>query len=108
MKPYPNDLRKLIIDALTDGVKVADAAERFNVGPRFVYSLLRRFRDTGSYKAKKNAGGAPRKISPEDERKIRQIIKRKPDSKLREIKEQANLNVSLPTIYRAMKRMGLR
>ena len=107
MKAYSKDLRKRIIDARTNGDKVADIAERFSVSVRFVYSLLQLFRDTGNYEAKKNSGGAPRKISPDDELKIRQIIDEKPDLTLEEIKEQASLKVSVPTIHRALKRMNI-
>ena len=107
MNAYSNDLRKRIIDAINGGDKVVNVAERFSVGVRFVYSLLRRFLDTGSYQAKKRSGGAPRKISPDDELKIQQIIEKNPDATLEEIKEQAELKVSLATIHRAIKRMSI-
>ena len=89
------------------GDKVNDIAERFSVSVRFIYSLLRLFRMTGSYEAKKNSGGAPRKISSEDEEKIRQFIEEKSDLTLEEIKEQGNLEVSVSTIHRAIKRMKI-
>ena len=107
MNAYSNDLRKRVIDAIENGEKVVDVAERFSVGIRFVYSLLRRFLDTGSYEAKKRSGGAPRKISPEARCKMRQIIEEKPDATLEEIREQANLKVSISTIYREIKRMNI-
>ena len=107
MKAYSNDLRKRIIAARNNGDKVNDIAERFSVSVRFIYSLLRLFRMTGSYEAKKNSGGAPRKISSEDEEKIRQFIEEKPDLTLEEIKEQGNLEVSVSTIHRAIKRMKI-
>ena len=107
MNAYSNDLRKRIIDAINDGDKVVDVAERFSVGVRFVYSLLRRFLDTGSYEAKKRSGGAPRKISHDDEIKIQQIIKKNPDATLEEIRKQADFKVSIATIHRAIKRMNI-
>lgn len=107
MKAYSNDLRKRIIAARNNGDKVNDIAERFSVSVRFIYSLLRLFRMTGSYEAKKNSGGAPRKISSEDEEKIRQFIEEKSDLTLEEIKEQGNLEVSVSTIHRAIKRMKI-
>ena len=55
MNAYSNDLRKRIIDAINNGDKVVDVAKRFSVGVRFVYSLLWRFLDTGSYEAKKRS-----------------------------------------------------
>lgn len=107
MNAYSNDLRKRIIDAINNGDKVVDVTKRFSVGVRFVYSLLRRFLDTGSYEAKKRSGGAPRKISPYDEIKIQQIIEKNPNATLEEIKEEAELKVSLATIHRAIKRMNI-
>ena len=107
MKAYSNDLRKRIIAARNNGDKVNDIAERFSVSVRFIYSLLRLFRMAGSYEAKKNSGGAPRKISSEDEEKIRQFIEEKPDLTLEEIKEQGNIEVSVSTIHRAIERMKI-
>lgn len=105
MKPYSNDLRKRVIVARINGDKAAAVAERFAVGVRFVYSLMNRFRKTGSYEAKKNSGGAPRKLSEDDELKIQQAINNRPDITLDEIKEECNLQVSLSTIHRAVRRM---
>lgn len=101
MRPYSNDLRA----ARINGEKVAAVAERFSVGVRFVYSLMERLRKTGSYEAKKNSGGAPRKLSENDEQRIQQAINDQPDITLAEIKEKCNLQVSLPTIHRAVERM---
>jgi putative transposase len=105
MRPYSNDLRKRVFIARSNGDKVDAVAKRFSVGVRFVYTLMERFRKTGSYEAKKNSGGAPRKLTEEDERKIQQAIKNRPDITLAEIKEQCNLQVSIPTIQRAVKRL---
>lgn len=66
-----------------------------------------RFRCTGCYEALKHSGGAPRKLSEEDNEKIRQAIRARPDITLAEIQERCNLQVSVPTIHRAIKRMGL-
>ena len=55
MNAYSNDLRKRIIAAINNGDKVVDVAKRFSVGVRFVYSLLWRFLDIGSYEAKKRS-----------------------------------------------------
>lgn len=73
----------------------------------FVYSLLQRFRYTGSYEAKKKLGGAQLKITPDDEVKIWAIIEDKPDLALEKIKQSAHLQVSTPTIFRAIKRMNI-
>ena len=58
MKAYSNDLRKRIVDARANGDTAAEVAERFSVGIRFIFSLMKRVRDTGSYEAKKNSGGS--------------------------------------------------
>ena len=63
MRPYSNDLRKRVVAARINGEKAAAVVELFSVGVSFVYSLMERFRKTGSYEAKKNSGGAPRKFS---------------------------------------------
>ena len=66
---------------------------------------MERFRKTGSYEAKKNSGGTPRKLSEKDEQRIQQAINDRPDITLAEIKEKFNLQVSIPTIHRAVGRI---
>lgn len=107
MKAYSNDIRERVIKALQEGEKVKEISERLTVSTRFIYSLSMRFRCTGCYEALKHSGGAPRKLSEEDNEKIRQAIRARPDITLAEIQERCNLQVSVPTIHRAIKRMGL-
>ena len=107
MKAYSNDIGERVIKALQEGEKVKEISERLTVSTRFIYSLSMRFRCTGCYEALKHSGGAPRKLSEEDNEKIRQAIRARPDITLAEIQERCNLQVSVPTIHRAIKRMGL-
>ena len=55
-KPYSDDLRERVIEAVEAGASRREAAERFNLSPSSAVKWLQRWRDTGSAKAKPSGG----------------------------------------------------
>jgi transposase len=55
-KPYSDDLRERVIEAVEAGASRREAAESFNLSPSSAVKWLERWRDTGSAKAKPNRG----------------------------------------------------
>ena len=51
-KPYSDDLRERVIEAVEAGASRREAAESFNLSPSSAVKWLQRWRDTGSAKAK--------------------------------------------------------
>lgn len=87
MKPYSNDLRGRIIEAIQDNEETqVEIAERFSVGVSFVEKLWQRFRETGSYEALPHGGGRKRLLK-DDEQLIREKVAFQPDITLSELAE---------------------
>jgi transposase len=55
-KPYSDDLRERVIEAVEAGASRREAAESFNLCPSSAVKWLQRWRDTGSAKAKPSGG----------------------------------------------------
>src|SRR5450631_520356 len=55
-KPYSDDLRERVIEAVEAGASRREAAESFNLCPSSAVKWLQRWRDTGSAKAKPTGG----------------------------------------------------
>lgn len=112
MKPYSNDLRRRILEAIQENKETqADIAERFSVSDSFVEKLWHRFRTTGSYEALPHAGGQTRFLK-DDERLIRQEVEKQPDITLAELTAKvAQLSgkaaVSLMTMSDELRRLNL-
>ena len=55
-KPYSDDLRERVIEAVEAGASRREAAESFNLCPSSAVKWLQRWHDTGSAKAKPTGG----------------------------------------------------
>src|SRR5271167_2675123 len=55
-KPYSDDLRERVMEAVEAGASRREAAENFNLSPSSAVKWLQRWRDTGSAKAKPTGG----------------------------------------------------
>jgi transposase-like protein len=55
-KPYSEDLRERVIEAIESGASRREAAENFRLSPSSAVKWWRRWRDTGSVKAKLSGG----------------------------------------------------
>lgn len=85
MKPYSNDLRRRIVEAIQENEETqAEIAGRFAVSISFVEKLWQRFRATGSY-ASLPRGGGRRRVLADDALLIREAVKEQPDLTLAEL-----------------------
>lgn len=98
MKPYSNDLRRRIIEAIQENQESqADIADRFSVGLSCVEKLWRRFRETGSYQALPHGGGRERLLK-DDEELIRRKVAVQPDITLAELAEYVAQETGQPIV----------
>jgi transposase len=111
MKPYSQDLRDRIIQALEAGTATQRAiAARFCVSGSFVEKLWQRWRHSGSSAAKPHAGGRQSSLTAHLER-LRTEVAKQPDATLADL--QARLvaaqgpRVSCATLCRALQRLKL-
>ena len=103
MRAYSNEFRERVIRASERGEAVQSIAERLEVSFGWVYSLLRRYRKTGSYEAlpASNSGVKP-KLSQSDLEQLRQTVLSNPDATLEELKRLTDFPVSISTLSRML------
>src|SRR3954453_18035256 len=108
MTPYSQDLRQRIVDTVTrDDGTIRQVAERFQVSFSFVTRLLQLYRSTGSVEPRPHGGGNPAVLTPEDLRRLRELIGPRPDATLEECRTHLGASCSLMTISRALGQLGL-
>ena len=112
MAAYSLDLRKRIVDAIErgDGTR-SEIARLFGVHETFVYKLLRQKRERGDIAPLPHGGGAQAKLNEDQLMILTDLVAQSPDAKLDELREQikkkARVEVSIPTICRALQSLGL-
>jgi transposase len=108
MTPYSRDLRQRIVETIMSGDgTVAEVAERFLVSISFVTRLLQLYRATGSLEPRPHGGSHPAVLSPDDFERLRASIRDRPDATLEECRKHLGSSCSLPTISRALSKLGL-
>src|SRR3954453_7292640 len=108
MTPYSQDLRQRIVDTIQrrDGT-IRQVADRFLVSFSFVTRLLQLYRSTGSVEPRPHGGGNPAVLTPEDLRRLRELIRQQPDATLEECRTHLGTSCSLMTLSRALSQLGL-
>jgi transposase-like protein len=82
-KPYSEDLRERVIEAVESGASRREAAENFRLSPSSAVRWWRRWRDTGSAKAK--PGGGSKSALEEHAEWLLALVAEQPDLTLDEI-----------------------
>ena len=108
MEAYSMDLRSRVVNSyLAQEGSQADLAEQFKVSERWVQSLLRQVRESGSLEPLPHGGGRPRVISFDKEAVLLQVIAETPDASLDELRERCDIKGSRMCIARAFKRLNI-
>ena len=84
-KPYSEDLRRRVVEAIESGAIIPDAAEQCGVSISSVVRFLKLHRDMGSVSAAK-FGGYKDFVLAEHEELVRSLIEEQPDITLAELK----------------------
>jgi transposase len=105
-KPYSDDLRERVIEAVEAGVSRREAAESFKLSPSSAVKWLQRWRNTGSAKAKPSGGST----SPLEEHAewMLAVVAEQPDLTLDEIVAAIRLAVFCPTWSHLQKKPARR
>jgi len=107
MNPYSIDLRKRVLEAIKKGNKTKEEIqEQFDVSATFVYSLQKRYKQTGSIEPKEHGGGMPAKFANKDLENLREYVDNNPDATLIEILEYTGVDASIMAVSRALDRLG--
>jgi len=112
MAAYSLDLRERIVDAVERGLGTrSEVASMFGVHESFVYKLLRQKRQRGDLAPLPHGGGAEAKLNEDQLLLLADLVAKSPDATLErlrdQIKKQARVEISVPTIWRALDALGL-
>jgi transposase len=108
MPPYSRDLRRRIIETVERGAgSLGQIATRFLVSISFITRLLRRYRTTGSLDPKPHGGGRPPALGPEQLKRLRALLRNKPDATLEELRQGLGVDCSTIAIVRALKKLKI-
>ena len=112
MKAYSPDLCAKIARAYDEGEgSQRQLARRFRVSLAFIQKMRRRERATGELAATRHTGGRRPLLDADALSLIAKLIREQNDLTLAELCEYASrergLQVSVPTMYRALRRLGL-
>src|SRR3954464_2613993 len=108
MPLYSHDLRKRVIDTVERGDgSFRQIAKRFLVSLSFVTRLLQHYRTTGSLEPKPHGGGRPPALGPAQLKRLRALIKKKPDAPLDELRRGLGVACSTMAIVRALQKLKI-
>ena len=109
MKPYSEDLRISIVNALRGGMSKSAASRLFGVSLSSVKRYAR-IADRGASLAPRKGGGRPPKVDQTIERLLEADIRERPAATISErcrfLWSATGKNLSLSTVKRLLKRMG--
>ncbi|MBW4679690.1 MAG: IS630 family transposase [Microcoleus vaginatus WJT46-NPBG5] len=112
-RAYSTDIR-LRVSAAWQGKEGSQRqlAERFKVSLSYVQRVLGRYRQSAQVEAKRRGATVKPKISSAHLEVVPSLVKEQPDVLLEELRirfaERTGIRVSVPTMHRAVKRLGLR
>jgi transposase len=105
VRPYSDDLRERVVEAVQSGASRREAAERFEISPSSAIKWLQRWRETGSVAVKPSGGS----ISPLEKHatQLLSLLAEQPDRTLEEVVEamqKQRIVGSLTAVWRFFKR----
>lgn len=108
-RPYSDDLRERVIDALNSGLSCREVADRFGVSVSAVVKWSQRYRATGSVSARRMGGHRPFALAAERDWLLERINS-EADVSLRRLQSELaerGINVSYGAVWNFVHREGL-
>jgi transposase len=108
MRAFSMDLRERVIAAVEakEGT-YSQLAVRFKVSADFIKNLVRLKRELGTLQPQTHRCGRKPKVTAEHKEQLRELVKRRPDITLRELRDALGLDVSLKAIWDALQTLKL-
>lgn len=106
MQAYSMDLRERVMWDVDAGLGTHAIAAKYRVSTRWVQLLKRRRAETGEIRPRNGKRGPPSRIGEYAEELIA-LVQQKPDATLHELQRQLTTPVSISSIWRALKTLGL-
>lgn len=105
-RPYSVDLRARVVAAYDEGGKPKELAHRFRLSRRTVERLVRRRRETGTIEPLHGKPG-PKLVLAGHLDRLQELVKKKPDATLAELREDLGVSAGIATMWRALQSLGL-
>ena len=106
MKAYSIDLRQRVLGDCDAGMTTREVATKFRVSESWVRRLKQRRRETGEIGPRRAGSPKPPGWLGDAER-LKQLVDEQPDVTLRELQAKLGQNMSVSTISRALRALGL-
>jgi transposase len=106
MRAYSQDLRERVLSDCDAGMLTIDVATKYRVSQSWVRRLKQRRRVTGSILPKKQRYGQLPKWTEHAE-KLAKLVRDTPDITLEELRAKLPIDLSVATVWRALKALGL-
>ena len=100
--------RELLIKTYEKTQDARLTAEIFSVHRSRVYAIVKQYRETGSAEVRTSQCGRKRKLTPEDDEKIKKLIDENNDITIREINERLGFKVNDETVRLHVVKLGYR
>lgn len=100
--------RELLIKTYEETKDANLTGKIFGVNRSTVYARVKEYMETKSTELHTNQRGRKSKITPEDEKKIKELIDQNNDITIREINAELEINVSDETIRKRVIKLGYR
>ena len=107
MRAYSMDLRERALLDSDAGMKAADVAAKYRVSGSWVRLLKQRRRDTGEVAPRVQRHGRRCMLEPHLHTLAALTLRQHPDRTLAELKDARVTPASVPTVWRAVRALGL-
>jgi transposase len=108
MEAYSLDLRQRVLAAVDAGaMRRPQIAALFAVSTSWIRRLVQRRRETGSIAPKPQRHGPLPALSDRQRQRLADLVRRRPDATLAELRAQLAAGVGTTTIWREVTRLGL-
>ncbi len=106
MKGQTEEIRKLAVSAYNNGQSSQVLSSIFHVTSRTITRWVKEAKEGKTAPDKR--GHRPRSLTPEEELRLDELVTENPDKTLAELRDDLHKQCSLPTIMRALNRLGYR
>lgn len=106
MRAYSCDLRERVLADFDAGMGNEAVARKYRVSSRWVYNLRRLRAESGQIAPRRGRTGPQRVLAGQEDRLV-ELVRCQPDATLRELRDALGLSISLVTVWRTLKRLGL-
>ena len=107
MARYPAMVRRRIVELYEQDYPTSEIAEVFGVCASGVRRVRQHLRERGTLEPLPRTCGRKPLMTPDVERRVREHVARQPDATREEIRAALGLSVSLRSISKWLKRLGL-